>query len=113
MTGDYEGTLGIPDFWANEDERNNDKLIAQIIAVIFVFLVVQLFLAIVFTINTDPGGVPQDHEFDLPDELIGRTLQGRGGLDVDGKSTGELQGTPTPMDCEGGDHEKLLNDDIV
>ena len=84
MKGDYAGTLGIPDYWANDNEKENDKFAAEIIAVIFAFLCIQLFLAIIFTINTDPGGVPQDREFDLPDDMIGDS---REGMTISGKSS--------------------------
>ena len=117
LKGDYEGTLGLSDYWANDDEKNNDKLVAEIIVVIFAFLVIQLFLAIIFTINTDPGGVPQDREFDLPDDdvvaALGSTKAGRRkGMQSISKSTSSNHNTASSVGS-GIEHEKLLNDDII
>jgi len=103
LKGDYEGTIGVPDYWANDSEKENDKFWCEIILVIFAFLVIQLFLAIILTINTDPGSVPQDREYDLPDDMIlGRN--GRGGA----SSMGGSETTSI-----GNEHDRLLNDDII
>lgn len=58
MIGDFESTLGLPDYWANAKDQESDRYWAQIFLIIFIFLVVQLFLAVILTICTNPGNVP-------------------------------------------------------
>lgn len=41
--------------------------------IIFIILITNLFLAILLTICTDPGQIPQDREFDHPeDDLVNK-----------------------------------------
>ena len=66
FNGDFT-TLGINDYWANEEERAADMNTAFILAIVFGFSVLSLLGAILLTMCTDPGRVPQDKEFDAPD----------------------------------------------
>lgn len=66
LNGDFT-TLGINDYWANDAERDADMETAFILAIIFGFCVLSLLTAILLTMCTDPGSVPQDKEFDAPD----------------------------------------------
>lgn len=100
ITGSFDDTLGLPDFWANQKEKEDDRFRAQVILIVFVFLVVQLFLAILMTMFTDPGRVPQDREYDLPDSMLDNQLCGN--------CPGNETTTLGPAECE-----KLLNEDIL
>ena len=70
ITGDFEHTLGIVDYWANSDERDQDMFIGRILCGIFVFCAFNLLVAIIYSIVTKPGQIPVDQEWDLPDNLI-------------------------------------------
>ena len=69
LVGDFEETLGIKDYWANSDERDTDMMYAKIYLCIFAYFVIMLFLSIVLTIKTDPGSIPEKHEWDLPENI--------------------------------------------
>jgi hypothetical protein len=60
LIGDYESTLGIPDYWANQTEKENDKYWALIVLGIFCFCAFSLILSILLTIFTDPGSLNQN-----------------------------------------------------
>ena len=46
----------------------SDKTKAIILTVIFVFCSINLFTAIILTITTSPGYIPEDTEWDMPAE---------------------------------------------
>jgi hypothetical protein len=50
--------------------------------------------------NTDPGRVPQDREYDLPDNMV----------DKDAMMMSQRSSDSTTF---GQEHERLLNDDII
>lgn len=52
--------------------------------------------------NTDPGQVPQDREYDLPDTMVDKEVTLRGG-----------SGNSSDTTSFGMEHERLLNDDII
>ena len=60
--------MGIKDYWANNDDMENDRYYAQIYSCIFVFCVINLFAAIVLTITTHPGTIPEECEWDMIDD---------------------------------------------
>jgi hypothetical protein len=62
------GTLGIPDYWADSADKERDRYWAQILLIIVAFCVVNLLAALLLTICTSPGGIPQDTEWDMPDD---------------------------------------------
>ena len=62
------GTLGIPDYWSNNADKENDRNWAQILLIIVAFCVFNLLFALILTICTSPGGIPQDTEWDMPDD---------------------------------------------
>ena len=66
LNGDFT-VLGINDYWANTAERDADMQTAFVLAIIFGFCILSLVTAILLTMCTDPGRVPQDKEFDAPD----------------------------------------------
>ena len=66
LNGDFT-TLGINDYWANDDEKAADMKTAFVLAIIFGFCVLSLLVAILLSMCTDPGRVPMDKEFDAPD----------------------------------------------
>jgi hypothetical protein len=69
LIGDFYGTLGISDYWATAADKENDRYWAQVLACIVGFCVINLFFAIVLTISTNPGSIPIDREWDMPDEM--------------------------------------------
>jgi hypothetical protein len=69
LVGDFEETLGIKDYWANSDERDNDMFYARIYLCVFAYFVIMLFISIVLSIKTDPGRIPEDREWDLPENI--------------------------------------------
>ena len=69
LYGDFEETLGIRDYWANSDERDNDMMWAKIYLCLFIYLVILLFISIVLSIKTNPGSIPEDREWDLPEDI--------------------------------------------
>jgi hypothetical protein len=70
LQGDFVNTLGISDYWANSGERDHDIFLAQIYAGVFAFCAFNLFLAIILSICTSPGSIPDQNEWDLPDNLV-------------------------------------------
>lgn len=66
LAGDFT-SLGLTDYWASSVERDADKANAFVLMIIFAFCNLSLLLAIFLTMFTDPGRVPQDKEFDAPD----------------------------------------------
>lgn len=74
--GDFAGTLGIQDYWANQAERDADKQAAIIYAAIFAFCAISLITAMLMTMFTDPGRIPSDMELDAPqNEEVERILR--------------------------------------
>ena len=66
LLGDFVGTLGIQDYWANQAEREADKQTAIILGSIFGFSALSLLAAMLMTMYTDPGSIPTDMELDAP-----------------------------------------------
>jgi len=65
---DFGSTLGLPEYWSSTQEREQDKYWAQVLLIIFIFCALNLFAALLLTIFTNPGNIPIDHEWDMPDE---------------------------------------------
>lgn len=59
LKGDFESSLGIQDFWANDQDKESDKRDALIYLVVFLILFINLLSAIILTIVTPPGGIPK------------------------------------------------------
>jgi hypothetical protein len=53
--------------WQDEAEMQSDRRKAFIRLPFFLFCSVNLFTAIVLTIVTNPGYIPEDTEWDMPD----------------------------------------------
>ena len=70
IKGDFESTLGIQDYWANSKDRDSDMYWAQVYAGIFGFCALNLLIAIILTIITNPGSIPSDREWDIPKDII-------------------------------------------
>jgi hypothetical protein len=66
VSGDFYGTIGLPDMWKNEDEMKKDMFMAKIYTVIFSFMSVNLIASITLTIRTSPGNIPSESEWDMP-----------------------------------------------
>jgi len=66
IKGDFS-SIGINDFWANSGERDNDKQLALIYLGVFCFCFINLISAILLTIFTNPGNIPQGTEWDIPE----------------------------------------------
>jgi len=68
LIGDFYGTLGISDYWASEADKQNDRYWAQVLSCIIGFCIINLLPAIVLTICTNPGSIPIESEWDMPDD---------------------------------------------
>lgn len=55
--------------WEDQTQLETDRTIAKVLAVIFVFTSINLFVSIILTINTSPGHIPDDTEWDMPSEV--------------------------------------------
>jgi len=69
LLGDFEGTLGITEYWANDDDKEKDRFWTQIYLGVFIFCCLSLFIAIILTITTSPGHIPSDKEWDMPEKI--------------------------------------------
>ena len=69
IKGDFS-SVGINDFWANQSERDNDKQIALIYLGVFCFCFINLIAAILCTICTNPGNIPEGTEWDIPEQNL-------------------------------------------
>jgi len=54
--------------WEDINELQKDQRRAKVLTVFFVFCSINLFAAIVLTIKTPPGHIPEDTEWDMPCE---------------------------------------------
>ena len=54
--------------WEDKKDMESDRTKAIILSVIFVFCSINLFAAIILTITTSPGYIPEDTEWDMPAE---------------------------------------------
>ena len=66
INGDFYGILGIPNVWHNEEEKVNGVFNSKIYCCLFVFFSLNLLISIILTINTPPGSIPEDIEWDMP-----------------------------------------------
>ena len=54
--------------WENEEQLERDRTIAKILTAVFMFTTINLFVSIILTIRTSPGHIPDDNEWDMPDD---------------------------------------------
>jgi len=54
--------------WQDQTDMQSDRTKAIILAIVFVFCSINLFTAIVLTITTSPGYIPEHTEWDMPAE---------------------------------------------
>jgi hypothetical protein len=66
MTGDFYGTIGLPDMWRDQQEMEEEMLSSKIYAILFAVSSGNLLISIVLTIRTPPGSIPDDTEWDMP-----------------------------------------------
>jgi hypothetical protein len=66
VTGDFYGTIGLPDMWKNEEQMRKDMYWSKIYAVLFAVFSINLFASITLTIRTSPGSIPNEIEWDMP-----------------------------------------------
>lgn len=66
MIGDFYGTYGIVEMWKNMDQLEAEKQSSYIYGIFFIFLSISLLISLILTINTSPGSIPDDKEWDLP-----------------------------------------------
>lgn len=52
--------------WENEEQLEADRTVAKFLTAIFIFTSINLFVSIMLTITTPPGGIPDDTEWDMP-----------------------------------------------
>jgi hypothetical protein len=48
------------------DQLESEKHSSYYYAIVFIFLSTSLFISLILTINTSPGYIPDDKEWDLP-----------------------------------------------
>ena len=70
ILGDFESTLGLPEYWETEKEREVDQYWAQVLACLFLFCAFNLLVSIILVMTTNPGNIPSDREWDMPDDII-------------------------------------------
>ena len=54
--------------WTSVAEKEQSVLTAKILAGVFAFTSLSLLVNLVLTIATDPGHIPEDPEWDMPEE---------------------------------------------
>jgi len=57
--------VGIPNPWTNTVERNHAYYKGLVLLIIFSLISLLLFISIIRTIRTHPGGIPEDKEWDM------------------------------------------------
>lgn len=68
LIGDFYGTMGISDYWPTAADKENDRYWAQNLACLVGFCVINLLFSIILTICTNPGSIPIESEWDMPDD---------------------------------------------
>jgi hypothetical protein len=67
--------------WENEEQLEADRTVAKFLTAIFIFTAINLFVSIILTITTGPGGIPDETEWDMPSS----------NSEVSGSEAGEAQ----------------------
>lgn len=53
--------------WPNQQALESSQTTAKVLAVLFAFCAINLFVSLVLTITTSPGLIPEEREWDMPD----------------------------------------------
>ena len=65
IIGDYETLLGIANPWTTDEEKNSARIKGIILLSVFMICSIILIASIILTIKTNPGGIPDDKEWDM------------------------------------------------
>jgi len=65
INGDFETLLGITNPWTTAAEKSQARIKGIVLLSVFMVLSVILITAIIMTIKTSPGGIPDDKEWDM------------------------------------------------
>lgn len=68
MHGDFYKSLKIPDMWSSPQERRDGVFQAKVLSVLFGITSFCLLVNLILTIVTDPGQIPEDPEWNMPEE---------------------------------------------
>jgi len=68
IIGDFYTTWQIPYMWSSVAEKEQSALTAKILSGVFAFTSLSLLVNLVLTIATDPGQIPEEPEWDMPEE---------------------------------------------
>lgn len=68
LKSDFYNTIGLSGMWESEQAMKEDAVRARWLACIFCFFAANLLVAIVRTIITNPGNIPEDIEWDMPNQ---------------------------------------------
>lgn len=86
MAGNFDSFIGVPNLWKDSVEREAAHLKASVLLGIFCFLSLMLFISIVQTIRTSPGGIPEDKEWDMQSDSMNESSSDGEGLQFDAKN---------------------------
>ena len=68
LKSDFYGTIGLSGMWDSEQAMKDDAAKAKWLACVFAWCSVNLLIAIFRTIITNPGNIPEDIEWDMPNQ---------------------------------------------
>ena len=68
LKSDFYGTIGLSGMWDSEQAMKDDAVKAKWLTGFFCFSSFNLLIAIVRTIITNPGNIPEDIEWDMPNQ---------------------------------------------
>lgn len=63
--GDFEKLLGISNPWTSVEEKQEARVKGIVLLSIFMALAFVTLSSIIMTIKTNPGGIPDDKEWDM------------------------------------------------
>ena len=65
LAGNFETFIGVPNLWKNTLERDAQFLKGVVLLAIFLILSILDLSAIIQTIRTPPGSIPENKEWDM------------------------------------------------
>jgi len=83
LAGNYDTLIGIPNFWSNDEERQQETIKATVLLGVFSFLAFMLALSIIQTIRTPPGSIPEDKEWDMQTDSMAESSSDEDSIQVE------------------------------
>jgi hypothetical protein len=65
LAGNFESLIGVPNPWSNTLERDAAFVKGVILIIAFAVCSILLLISIIKTIQTRPGKIPEDKEWDM------------------------------------------------